>query len=712
MTIYSASILSGGPLHRLAHRYSARLFLSELLAKRWMEPVVQVVIMLALMAYFSLSIPNYASAGSVQQLLRDFAEPALIAVGLGLVMISGGIDLSVGSIFALANFTALACFQILALPALVTALATLACGAVLGAANGFLIGYMKTRPFLTTLVTLIIVRAAVDLLAQQYAVELATGSSESELWTFLGDGTVLGLPVNVVILAAIALIAHLVLSRSRPGRHLTAIGSSRKAARHAGINVEFTLFSIYTVSGLLCGLAGLLYAARQNSAGSDTGLGWEVNAVTAVVLGGISLSGGRGTVPRALIGSVIVFLLINGFVRMGLPGSTTQAALGAVLLAAVGFDVKWAKNRGKAIQKIYLNPTVVEFQAAPSTDRGSHSPYAENDRLRSAEAIGLDRIEGPEDIILDRQDRLYAGTREGWIVRFSGPNYETKEVFARIGGRPLGLSFDRDENLIICVGGMGVYGVTPAGKVYKVTDQTNRTPFKLNDDSRLRLADDLDITPDGKIYFSEATIRYEMHSWFLDGVEGRSNGRLVCHDTVTGRTHTILKNVVFPNGVCVAHDNRSVLFASTWLCKIFRLWIEGPKKGRVELFIDNLPGYPDNINRASNGGYWLALVGMRSPAYDLAMRKSGFRLRMIKQIPPDEWVYPGINTGCVIRFDGEGRPLESFWDPGGLSHPTISSVREHKGHLYISGLENNRIGRIKLENSDPEWTHHRSYWGL
>jgi ribose transport system permease protein len=93
------------------------------------------------------------------------------------------------------------------------------------------------------------------------------------------------------------------------------------------------------------------------------------------------------------------------------------------------------------------------------------------------------------------------------------------------------------------------------------------------------------------------------------------------------------------------------------------------------------------------------------------MANPGFRIRMVKQIPPDEWLCPGINYGCVIKFDDNGTVTESLWDPGGRSHPTITSVREHKGYLYIGGLENNRIGRIKLPNADPAWEAHRSYWG-
>ncbi len=700
----------GVSLGRMARRFSPRLFLSELLAKTWMEPVIPFVVMIGLAAYFAATVPNYATASNTQQLLRLFGESGFVALAMAVTVISGGIDLSVGSIFAVSNFAALALFKIFELPIPLVILGTLAVGAAAGASNGLLVGYLKARPFLTTLVTLIVLRAAFNILSQDYSTAFATSSAESDAWDWLGGGFVLGIPANAAALFVVLVLGHVLLSRSRPGWHITAIGSSRKAARHAGIRVEFMLFATYVLSGMLSAAGGLFYAARQESADSATGVGWEVQALTAVVLGGVSLAGGKGTVWRATIGAVIVFLLINGFVRLGVEGNLASAVLGLVLLFAVGIDVKWSKNRGKAIQKIYLNPTYVGYAPAPSLAPGSGSPFAENDRLLGAEAIGLGLVEGPEDVILDRQDRLYCGTREGWIHRFSGANFERHEIFARIGGRPLGMAFDADDNLVTCVGGMGVYGVRPDGAVYKITDETNRTWYKLNDDSRLRLADDLDIAPDGKIYFSEATIRYEMHSWDLDGIEGRGNGRMICYDPATRSTRTIIKDMEFPNGVCTAHDGRSILFASTWLCKIFRYWIAGPKKGTLETFAEDLPGNPDNINRSSDGGYWLAMVGIRVPAYDLAMRKPGFRLRMVKQIPRDEWLFPGINNGCIVKFNESGEPVESLWDPGGKSHATLTSMREHKGYLYLGGLENNRIGRIKLEGADPTWTGCDSYW--
>ena len=109
---------------------------------------------------------------------------------------------------------------------------------------------------------------------------------------------------------------------------------------------------------------GIFYAARQGSTDSTTGVGWEFQALTAVVLGGVSLAGGKGTVWRAMIGALIIFLLTNGLVRMGIPGYVTSAVIGIILLAAVGIDVKWAKNRGKAIQKIYVNPALGAAVAA------------------------------------------------------------------------------------------------------------------------------------------------------------------------------------------------------------------------------------------------------------------------------------------------------------------------------------------------------------
>jgi ribose transport system permease protein len=401
-------------------------------------------------------------------------------------------------------------------------------------------------------------------------------------------------------------------------------------------------------------------------------------------------------------------VLTNGLIRLSTPGSLNQLLLGVILILAVLFDAKWVKNRGKILSKVYVSPTYLEL---PARVKAKDDPFALNDRLGEAELIGVGEVEGPEDVVLDGNDNLYTGTRHGTIVRFLAPDYARSEIFARIGGHPLGLSFARNGDLLTCVGGMGVYKVSPEGVVAKVTDETNRSWLSVIDDSRLRLPDDLDVAPDGRIFFSEATIRYEMADWVVDALEGRGNGRLICHDPATGRTRTVLRGLTFPNGIVMARDGASLLFAETWTCRISRYWFDGPKKGRREVLVSNLPGYPDNINRGSDGTYWIALLGLRTRTFDLAMRKPGFRRRMARQIPPDEWLFPNVNRGCVVRIAENGEILDVLWDRKGVNHPSITSTCEHKGYLYLGGVSNNRIGRVRLPNADPAWTARRDYWG-
>lgn len=683
----------------------------EILAKRWIDNAIPFVILIVIVAGFGYVMPDFFRLGGLETLTRQLGEFGLIVIAMAIVMLAGGIDLSVGSNFALANITALALLNVYEVPLWLAFILTLAAGAAVGLVNGVLVGYLRLRAFLTTLVTLIIVRAIVDMMLLNLAVRISAGFVDSDLWSYLGDGTVLGIPFSFVLFLATAVLAHIVLSRTRPGWHLMAVGGMRRSAHNVGIAVRRTICFTYVASGVLTALAGFLFAARLGGAGSDTGIGLEITALTAAVLGGNSLGGGRGSAAKAVFGAVIVMIIINGLVRLGIASGANSFILGFILLVAVAVDVRWLKNRHKVLAKVYVSPTFHRLPETLGTERNSSSPYALNDKLRDVSVIGLGEIDGPEDVILDEDDHLYAGTRTGDIVRFLAPDYRRQEIFAHVGGRPLGMAFAKDGAILCCIGGMGLYRIGKDREVSKLTDETNRTRFSIIDDSRLKLADDLDIAPDGRVYFSEATIRYEMHEWPVDCLESRGNGRIICYDPNTNSTRTVLRNLVFPNGICMTHDGVSFLFAETWGCRISRYYFDGPKAGTVEGVIPNLPGYPDNINRASDGTYWLALVGMRTPSLDLALKMPGFRRRMARRVAPDEWLYPNINTGCVIRFDDKGRILDAMWDLGGENHPMITSMREHKGHLYIGGILNNRIGRLRLEGADPSWTGPRSYWG-
>jgi ribose transport system permease protein len=696
---------------RLRYRYVPDHIVGEVLGRRWMDNAIPVTLLVALAVYLVATIPNFLSFGNLSDTSRQIGEFGLIVIGMTVVMLAGGIDLSVGSAFALANLTALALINVAKWPVEVAILATVCLGALVGLINGLLIGFLRLRAFLTTLVMLTLIRAIVDFLLQLYSVRIASSDVDSDLWDFLGDGSVLGIPVSVVALALVAIVGQVVLTRLRIGWRIAAVGGSRRAAYNAGIPVRGTVCLTYVVSGALAGLAGTLYAARLSGAGPDTGGGLELTAVTAALLGGNSIGGGRGSVGKALMGAIIVSLLTNGLVRMGLETGASAMVVGLVLLLAIAIDVRWVKWRHSLRAKVYVSPAYLALPPAPRFTVRSSSPYAMNDRLHDTKIIGLGEIDGPEDVILDADGNLYCGVRQGEIIRFLAPDHVKREVYAHVGGRPLGMAFDKDGGLVVCIAGMGLYRVDKDRSVTKLTAETNRSPFSIIDDSRMRLADDLDIAPDGRVYFSEATIRYGFEEWVVDALEGRGNGRIIRYDPATGSTRTILRNLLFANGMCVAHDNKSVLYAETWGCRVSRYWLEGPKAGTSEVVVADLPGYPDNINRGSRGTYWVALAGTRSPSYDLAMTMPAFRRRMARRVAGDEWLFPNVNVGCVVHLDAEGRVLESLWDLQGINHPAITSMREHRGYLYLGGVTNNRIGRIKLADADPEWTGQTSYWG-
>ncbi len=683
----------------------------EILTKKWVDSAIPFLALVLLIFGFGPFVPHFFELTTLTNVARQFSEFGLLVLGLTIVMISGGIDLSVGSVFALSVLAQLVGMNVEGLSFGASLLSTLAVGAICGAINGAMVGYVRMRAFLTTLVTLVIYRSIFDLVFPKFSTAIVTNQPDSPMLDYVGGGDIGGIPVSFIITAVIAISVHVVLSRARYGWRLLAVGGARRSAFNAGINVRWTIFSAYVVGSILCSLSGFLFAARIGSAASDVGSGLELQALTATVLGGISLGGGRGTVAKAMMGAIFVLVLSNSLLSSSVSGPGADLILGLILILAIFLDVRWTKNRHKLLRNVYISPTFAKLPAPLATDEAPDSPMAPNDTLRDVGVIGLGVLEGAEDVIFDRNDILYTGNRHGDILKWFPPDYTRYETLAHIGGSPLGMAFDRDGRLNVCVGGMGLYQVDMDGSVRRLTAETNRSLLSIVDDSNMKLADDLDIASDGTIYFSEATTRFEMHDWYADALESRGNGRIIQYDPKTGQTKTILSNLVFPNGICMSHDNQSFLFAESWACRISKYYFAGPKKGSVEVVIANLPGYPDNINRSSDGRYWLALMGMRTPALDLALEMPGFRKRMARRCSEDVWLMPNLNTGCVLKFDELGEVSESLWDLGGEKHPMITSMREHKGVLYLCGIFNNRMGTYRLPDADPTFCGVDSYWG-
>ena len=260
---------------KLRYKYWPDHIFGELLQKQWMETAVPLLVLVATAIYFSSRIDNFISMANLADTLRQASELGFVVLGMSLVLIVGGIDLSVGSIFALCNLVVLYCMNVAGLPVGVTVVIALACGGLLGAVNGVLIGYMRMRAFLTTMVTLIVYQAVHLMLNFQFAVAISSNFPDSELWDFIGNGTFLSIPFVVWVFAVIAIGSHIFLTRLRAGWRVMAVGGNRRSAYNIGLPVNRIVALSYVASGVLVAISAIFYASRLSSAGADTGKGMD-----------------------------------------------------------------------------------------------------------------------------------------------------------------------------------------------------------------------------------------------------------------------------------------------------------------------------------------------------------------------------------------------------------------------------------------------------
>ena len=587
----------------------------ELLQKRWMENSVTVIVLIITIAFFSERVQNFISVANLSNSLREASELGFVVMGMSLVLIVGGIDLSVGSMFGLCNLIALYCVHVLALPIAAAITITLLSGAVLGAVNGVLVGYMRMRAFLTTMVTLILYKAIFDLLAYRWSVAISSVVPDSDAWDFVGSGAFLSIPTVVWVFAIVAIASHIFLTRLRAGWHVMAVGGNRRSSYNLGLKVNAVVAGSYCASGVFTAISAVFYAARLASAGADTGKGMEIIVLTAAILGGIRLGGGKGSVAKVVLGTLIVFLLTNGLLRLAVPAGQSRLILAGVLLFAATVDIRWSKNRHKAVQELYVSPSYLALPPAPPTAAGLDSNYAVNHKLRTVEVIGLGMVESPEDVILDDDDNLYCGSRHGEIIRFFAPDYKRMEVYAHIGGQPLGLAFDGHNNLYACVGGMGLYRVTPDAPSGE-SRPTKRTARCCRSSTTAAYASPT--TSTSRPTAASSSPRRPCATRCTNGRPTRSRGAAtaVSFATILSSRRRRPSCAILSSRTASRWPATDSRFSSrrAWACSIKRYWFDGPKKGDVETVIDSLPGYPDNINRASDGNYWLALARHAQPA--------------------------------------------------------------------------------------------------
>jgi inositol transport system permease protein len=278
-----------------------------------------------------LTIPNLVNV------VRQVSINGILAVGVTLVLLTGGVDLSLGSLVALAGVVAASLAQRDQHPVAVAVAAGVLAGALCGAANGVVVTKGRVAPFIVTLGMMTVARGL--------ALVLSGGRPVSGLgfgFTRLG-GDLAGVPIPVLLLALIALAAGGFLANFRLGRHLYAVGGNEHAARAAGINVERVRIFAYTMCGALAGLAGVVLAARITTGQPNAGLGYELDAIAAVVIGGTSLSGGVGKVRGTILGVVLMGVINNGLDLMNVSSYYQAIVKGAIIVGAVWLD----RNRNR-----------------------------------------------------------------------------------------------------------------------------------------------------------------------------------------------------------------------------------------------------------------------------------------------------------------------------------------------------------------------------
>ena len=280
--------------------------------------------------------PGFLSVSNLMNVLRQVSINALIAFGMTFVILTGGIDLSVGATLALTGAVT-AGMMASGIDPIFAMLLGLLLGAVLGAINGFIIAKGKVAPFIATLATMTIYRGLTLVYTDGRPI---SGLGDSLTFQMLGKGYFLGIPVPVVTMIISFGILYFILKKTTFGRRVYAVGGNEEASILSGINADRIKIYVYSLLGLLAALASLILTSRLNSAQPTAGEMFELDAIAAVVLGGTSLTGGRGWIVGTLIGALIIGVLNNGLNLIGVPSFFQQVVKGAVILLAVLLDRK------------------------------------------------------------------------------------------------------------------------------------------------------------------------------------------------------------------------------------------------------------------------------------------------------------------------------------------------------------------------------------
>ncbi|MCQ2373705.1 MAG: ribose ABC transporter permease, partial [Phascolarctobacterium sp.] len=293
--------------------------------------LIGLVVLFAIIACLNSS---FIEPGNLKNLLRQVSINALISFGMTFVILTGGIDLSVGSILALSS-ALMGSFIVGGMDPILAIVVACLIGTVLGAVNGVIVTMGRVAPFIATLATMTVFRGLTLVYTNGNPI---SGLTENQAFLDFGQGYFFGIPVPAVVMLIMFAILYFILTKTPLGRKIYAVGGNEKVSFIAGIKIERVKIFCYSVTGMLCGLAGAILTSRLNSAQPTAGTGYELDAIAAVVLGGTSLSGGKGRIVGTLIGALIIGTLNNGLNILNVSSFYQQVVKGIVILLAVLAD--------------------------------------------------------------------------------------------------------------------------------------------------------------------------------------------------------------------------------------------------------------------------------------------------------------------------------------------------------------------------------------
>lgn len=321
--------------------------LSRLTNKGAQQRVLAFASLIALLVVFSLASPNFMQMSNIIAILQATSVNGVLAIGVTLIIITGGIDLSVGTLMTFTAVMAGVVLTYAGMPLFLGVFAAIAFGALSGLCSGALVAKMKLPPFIATLGMMLILKGLSLVISGTRPIYF----NDTPGFDLISRGSIVGdfipalpLPNGVVILFLVAAITGYILRKTVLGRFTFAIGSNEEAVRLSGVNVDFWKIAIYSLAGAICGIAGLLIASRLNSAQPALGLGYELDAIAAVVIGGTSLAGGRGTILGTLIGALIMAVLTNGLRVLSVAQEWQTIVTGAIIILAVYADIMRKRN--------------------------------------------------------------------------------------------------------------------------------------------------------------------------------------------------------------------------------------------------------------------------------------------------------------------------------------------------------------------------------